>query len=294
MNCELCIKENKYCTTCLSDNYFIKNKDDNNKRKKICFSDIFEEEPNIKRCESKEIYQGNCIDGFMKNDQAEEIFNLFKEDLLNVDYNRENEIIQTANVVFQISTLEDQINSLNPNISSIDLGKCENILKTNNNLDEDVSLIIVKADMKSEDLTSTYVQYEIYNPNDYNKLDLKGYKERKIVVNTPITLSPEILSLYDRLSELGYNLFDSDDIFYNDICSRYTSIYDTDMTLEDRKKELYNLTRNIKMCQTGCKYESYNKTTKKVKCNCDIQNESINIDFNIVSFIKNNIDNSEL
>ena len=43
-------------------------------------------------------------------------------------------------MALQISTLEEQKNNLNPNISTIDLGECENILKTKYNISKDDSL----------------------------------------------------------------------------------------------------------------------------------------------------------
>ena len=65
----------------------------------------------------------------MKNEQFKQLFNQFKENILTQDYHGENKIIRTENVIFQISTLEEQKNSFNPNISTVDLGECQNILK---------------------------------------------------------------------------------------------------------------------------------------------------------------------
>ena len=75
-----------------------------------------------------------------------------------------NEVIETENVIFQLSTLEEQKNSNNQNISSIDLGECEQRLKEQEGLSNEDNLIVLKTDIKSSDLSSTYVQYEIYNP----------------------------------------------------------------------------------------------------------------------------------
>ncbi len=47
------------------------------------------------------------------------------------------------------------------------------------------------------------------------------------------------------------------------------------MTLEDRKKEIYSTSGNKTMCQSGCIFESFNLTTRKSKCNCDVQNLSL-------------------
>ena len=224
----------------------------------------------------------------MKNEQIDEIFNYIKDNILTEDYKGENTIIQTENVAFQISKFEDQKDSINPNISSIDLGKCESILKTQYNLSDKDSLIVVKTDIKNADLTTTYVQYEIYDPNTLEKLDLKYCNDVKITVNIPVNLNDDTISLYDSLSESGYNLFDCEDDFYNDICSTYTSENGTDMTLEDRKKEIYSISGNITMCQTGCIFESYNKTTKKAKCDCDAQNESTETNVTKINFEKDN------
>ena len=80
-------------------------------------------------------------------------------------------------------------------------------------------------------------------------------------------------SLYDSLKESGYDLFNESDPFYNDICSVYTSKKGTDMTLDDRKQEIYGLAGNISLCQSGCELEYYNSTNKKAKCECSPQIE---------------------
>ena len=220
----------------------------------------------------------------MSNEQIGEIFTALKKNTLAEDYHGENKIIQTENVIFQISTLEDQKNSNNPNVSTIDLGKCENILKNQYNISDKDSLIVVKTDIKNNDLSSTYVQYEIYDPNTLKQLNLKYCNDVKITVSVPVNLNDNTISLYDSLSESGYNLFDSEDDFYTDICSTYTSENGTDLTLADRKSEIYSVAENISLCQTGCEFESYNKTTKKAKCNCDAQTNNTETDINKIDF----------
>ena len=225
----------------------------------------------------------------MKNEQLGEIFNKLKENILTEDYNGENTVIQTENVVFQISTLKDQKNNDNPNISTIDLGECENILKKQYNIPKEDSLIVVKTDIKSSDLSSTYVQYEIYDPNSLDPLDMNYCKEVKIAVSVPANLNADTLSLYDSLSESGYNLFNSEDDFYNDICTTFTSANGTDMTLEDRKKEIFAASGNLSMCQVGCIFESYNKTTKKAKCDCEPQSNETETDMSKINFDKKDL-----
>ena len=75
-----------------------------------------------------------------------------------------SELIETENVIFQLSTFEEQKNNDNPKVSSIDLGNCEKLIKGKAGLSEEDQLIVLKTDIKSEDSSITYVQYEIYNP----------------------------------------------------------------------------------------------------------------------------------
>ena len=136
----------------------------------------------------------------MKNEQIDQIFNNIKDNILTNDYHGDNTIIQTENVALQLSTLEEQKDSLNPTISTIDLGECEKILKDHYNISKNDSLIILKIDIKSEDLSSTYVQYEVYNPKDLTSpLSLNYCEEVKIVVNVPVNLDSKALNMYDSL-----------------------------------------------------------------------------------------------
>ena len=242
-----------------------------------------------KTCTNDEILNNSCGNGEMTNEQVKEVYNSLIENLLSEDYKGENTIIETENVIFQVSTLDDQKNNINPNVSTIDLGECENILKSKYNVSEDDSLIVIKTDIKNEDKSSTYVQYEIYHPITKEQLNLNYCSDVTITVNVPVHLDDSTASLYESLSESGYNLFDSEDDFYNDVCSTYTSQNGTDMTLLDRQNEIYTAVENISMCQTGCKFESYNKTTQKAKCNCEVQINSTETDISKIDFSSSSI-----
>lgn len=90
--------------------------------------------------------------------------------------------------------------------------------------------------------------------------------------------------LYKNLENQGYNLFNSNDKFYTDICSTYTTVNNTDILLIDRKRDVYNKYANITICQENCNLESYNSNSNTVSCNCNIQlNETADMDLNIQS-----------
>ena len=125
------------------------------------------------------------------------------------------------------------------------------IIRIQENLTEEDDLIILKTDIKSEKYKSTYVQYEIYTPNK-TKVDLKVCQNTSIYINIPIQLSQEIESLYISLNKSGYNLFNSKDSFYNDICSPYTSEDGIDIPILDRQREIYNNMKDYSICQNNC------------------------------------------
>ena len=175
--------------------------------------------------------------------------------------------IKTGNVVIQYGSLDEQKDANDKEASSIDLGDCEKTLKDANGIDQNKSLIVYKVDVKNSDSSSTYVQYEIYNPDNMIQLNLSVCE--KIIINTPVDIGTEMEGIYNSLYESGYNLFNSEDSFYQDICTTYTTANGTDMLLSDRKKEIYSSTSDVTLCQTGCTLESYNSDTKKASCNCD-------------------------
>jgi len=235
-------------------------------------------------CTVEDIVNGKCK-GKITSVQIRELYRQLK---LMVTKNT-NKIIETENVIFQISSLEEQKNSNNPNISSIDLGVCEQLLKTQEGLSDEDNLIVFKIDIKNEDLSSTYVQYELYNPKTLKRISIGVCTDISISVKVPVNLDESSKSLYDSLSQLGYNLFDLNDSFYNDICSTYTTENGTDLTLADRKNLIYDSNGNVSMCQDGCSYQYYNLTTKKAKCNCQVQVEETIIDLEQLKFDKNQL-----
>ena len=310
-NCKYCLKNNtNYCIIC---NYNYSIIIESNSKNKICFPDpdsvtekvteqstesVTEKAINpvpgpvpidLKNCTKEQILNNECIKGRMNNEQVDTIYKAIVDDILKDDYKGKNTVIQTENVVFQLSKYEDQKNNENPIVSSIDLLECEKILKTKYNISQELSLIVIKTDIKSTDLKSTYVQYEIFHPNTLDKLNLEFCKEVKIEISAPVKLEYGEIALINSVSESGYNPFNSEDDFYNDICSIYTSENGTDMTLEDRQKEIYGTTNNLIMCQNGCKVKSYNKETNKSKCECDIQKNSTNTNISNIDFSKENL-----
>ena len=227
----------------------------------------------------EDLFNNKYKDVVLSNEQIKEIYDDIKKYLLN-NYDGNNKIINTSNVKIEISELDSQKDS---EFSYIDLKDCMEILK-----DKYGDLLtMLKFDITPENEKSTYVQYEIYDSVSKVFLELKECSGSNAIINVPIDLDPEIESLYNMLSKSGYNLFDSNDSFYNDICAIYTTENGTDMLLYDRRMDIYQSTVNISLCQEGCTFKSYNSDTKKAECNCPIQTEEINTNISEFKFDKN-------
>ena len=241
-----------------------------------------------KLCKLDEILDNKCSKE-IENYQIEDVYSYILTNLINNNYS----LIQTNNIIFEVSTSKDQIISKNKNISNIDLGKCEQRLKVLNNISESKDLIIFKIDTKCLNQSTTYVQYEIYNPDNYKKLEMSLCKDLKIDIYTPIYLDDETQSLFSSLKKSGYDLFNSNDSFYNDFCTPYTSVNGTDILLKDRKKDIFQKNGDMDLCQKNCELEYYNENTQKAKCNCAAQENITNLDlFHTMMNQKNRLEES--
>jgi len=185
----------------------------------------------------------------LSEEQIKKLYEEVKNKYLD-KYNGNNTIINTGNVKIQISDIDSQ--KYSKEVSNIDLGECGEILKNKYCKSKNDSLTILKLDIRLENETSTYVQYEIYEPNSKILLTLEECTGTNVVIDVPIELNTEMESLYDWLSQSGYNLFDANDSFYNDICTPYTSNNGTDIILSDRKKEFSD--NKLSLCENNCNY----------------------------------------
>ena len=185
--------------------------------------------------------------------------------------------ISGANITYQLTTSDKQKNSdQNTNVSVIDLGECEKIIKRNISYEDDPTpLLILKIDVKKSETKTTAVEYEVYNPYTRDKIDLSICSNISIAIYAPVSLNNKETSLYDDLSNQGYDLFDANNSFYIDPCAPYTSSNGTDVSLHDRKDYYYN--QDIVLCEDSCKYVSVNTKTDKVLCNCTVKN-GVNVD----------------
>ena len=101
------------------------------------------------------------------------------------------------------------------------------------------------------------------------ELDLSKINE-DIFADLSIPIMNETISnfaYYKFFYDQGYDIYEKSSDFYNDTCSP-AYLYDNDVTLEDRKKEIYP--NNVTLCKENCKYKSVDIENKKINCYCNL------------------------
>ena len=230
-----------------------------NEEEKENYKEITKEEEN----KAKDIMMENIEVGFTADDY--DTSNIEKGD---------NEVVEFENMKITLTTTDNQKsnNSINNNISTIDLGPCEDMLRNIYKIPENGTLYMKKTDVEIKGMKIPKIEYDVYaklNDSNLIKLNLTYCENLKIDLTVPVKLNEEI----DKLnSSSGY---------YNDLCYTATSESGTDITLNDRKNEF--IQNNKTVCQDGCVFTEYDYNLNKAKCHCKVKKSSnsfsdINID----------------
>ena len=167
-------------------------------------------------------------------------------------------------IIYQITTTENQKNKIYSNISTINLGECEDKLKSIYKIDKNLSLIIFKVDFFMTGLLIPVIGYEVYNPLNFSQLDLNYCKDITIKLNIPVSINENNLYKHDPKSD-----------YYNDECYTYTTEEGTDLILNDRQNDFNN--NNLSLCEGSCTFNGYDTNTKKVLCECETKPKISNI-----------------
>ena len=164
-------------------------------------------------------------------------------------------------IIISLTSTENQKCNINMNLSKIDLGDCEKELKKEYNISNNESLLIFKLDILKEDMKIPRIEYEVYYPLFGNKLiplDLNKCKNIKINIGVQTILNEKEIDKHNISSN-----------YYNDICQKSKSEYDTDITLNDRKEVF--LDNDMNACEENCKFEKYEIDRNRALCSCNVK-----------------------
>ena len=208
------------------------------------------------------------------NAKQEEIYSYNKilekieESLTSKNYNTsdldegEEQCIKFNKMKISFSTTEKQKSNINKNITALDFTECENVLRTVYNISDDKKLYMRKIDIEQDKMKIPKILYDVYsklNSTDLIKLNLSFCNNKKIDLFVPVIIS-------NNENKDEYNTSSG---YYNDICYKIKSKYNTDILIKDRQKEYIKYNKTL--CQENCEFIEYNYNIKKAKCSCNVK-----------------------
>ena len=208
----------------------------------------------VENCDILNILNNSCILNYKLDEKkdnvkiydtllkkAEDIFTSEDYDTSEIEKGN-NDVIKYNNMIITLTSTKNQkLEEKQGNMTTINLGDCENELKEAYNISYSETLYIKKIDVTEEGMMIPKIEFDIYyklNGINLVKLNLSYCINNKIDIFIPLKLTDNI------------DKFNSSSGYYNDICYITTSDTGTDITLKDRKKEFIN--NNKAVCQENC------------------------------------------
>ena len=189
-------------------------------------------------------------------EKVELIFTSDNYDLTNIDRG-EDQVINANKILITFTNTENQKNNIESNMSTIDLGNCEILLRKYYNLTNNQTIYLKKLDIIQDGMKAKKIEYNVYaklSGKNLVKLNLTICQNTKISINVPFEISGNV------------DKFNTSSAYFNDICYDAISDNNTDISLIDRKNE-YIEGDNI-ICQNDCEFSAYNSQIKKARCEC--------------------------
>ena len=223
-------------------------------------------------CTSNEFYNGECEINTNNIANKDDFINNIKNKLMNgsidslisniIENKKKDIILKDNNILYQITSTYNQNNNKYNNISSIILGECEDILKKEYKIDNNLSLLIFKIDYFKPDSLIPIIGYEIFHPITKEKLNLTFCKDVFINLDIPVFIDENDLFKYDPENQ-----------YYKDECYPSTTDNGTDILINDRQNE-YN-DNNMSICENNCVLKEYDNETRKSNCECNIKSKQL-------------------
>ena len=207
------------------------------------------------------------------------IENIFTSSYFNTEYIDQglDQSLEIKKMTLFLTTTKIQKESIhNNNRTAIDLGECENILRSSYNLLDNETIYMKIFYVKEEGMKIPKILYELYHRKsgtNLTRLNLSVCENNKIDLYIPLEISEDL------------DLLNISSSYYNNICHKATSDSGTDIILKDRRKEFVDGNKTV--CQEDCDFSEYDSINQKVKCSCEVKE-------NLFSFENMNINKTKL
>ena len=231
--------------------------------------ELIETQKCIENCSISDMFNNICKINYKEENKTkkedlgkkiiEEILNGNLGDLIEqILINKTDIIINEDYAIHQITGLNSQMN--NKNLSSLNFGKCQELLKNTYNIKDEEELIIYKIEHKIEGFNIPIIEYILFTQNGSINLNLSICDNTTIQYDIPVSINMNDIDKYDPSSD-----------YYNDQCNKYSTNESVDMTLYERKNKYNN--NNMSLCESKCVFKGYNSSTSKAICDCHIKND---------------------
>ena len=153
-------------------------------------------------------------------------------------------------------------------LPELQLATCPMKLREHYNIADNVELTFLKM-LRERAGQPRQMSYALYNSETGERLDLSVCEGETVEVMIPINQTEGVnVTQATMFAELGVDVFNSSDPFFNDICFTYTAENGRDVPLEERRKRFY---QNVSFCEEGCEYHGVVLDTKEANCSCEIK-----------------------
>ena len=232
---------------------------------------------NIKSCKQITNLNENKDTEIKKEMNLKEVIDIIDNNI--EDFADPNNIIQlNNNYTIQIYNINDKeeanLKSSELKLSIIELNECHDILKKKYNLKDNDSIIMIKIEKNITNSSVNNVEFLLYSSSGL-QLDTSHCKDVKINILKPLININFDINNAIYLNNLGINIFDPNDTFFNDICYSFTNENGSDVILKDRRSDYFE---NETFCEDNCNNFTIDYSTMYVNCECNPESLNKNLD----------------
>ena len=237
-----------------------------------CPEDTMENKDNIcemknkKKCYSYIDFLQNVDFNNLKSDNFELIIRKYITGFNGSDYHVD--FYQSQNYTLTIYKKNECLKELDMVSSIIDFGECYTKIQKQNNL-ENKNLVVLIADLfNDKKLVNTLFYF--FDPNNGINLSIEEIcSDDSLIIEKSLNYYQELnIEQAKFFEEQDINIFNSSDMFYNDLCYFFESPNGKDVPVKDRVKLFYP---NITFCEDGCDNIGVNLTSMKAICECKMK-----------------------
>ena len=175
----------------------------------------------------------------------------------------QNKVIKKEKSTITITTTQNQKLNKDSNMTIIDLGPCEKLLRDAYKLNDDDLIYMETIEVFHEGMKAPIIEVNVFAKLNESKLVKLNFS---VCQNEKMDLSFKVL-IDEDLNKLNMS-----SPYYNDICYVDNSINGIYVPFEVRKTDYIN--NNKAVCQEDCIFSEYNYDNQKAKCSCSIKESS--------------------